>query len=211
MAETHFELVLQALKRFGLLLESDPRLPSVSSLIAGEPISASWWSHKSGHDIFHVLNQLADHHDVLFTKLVSGKVTLVHRPLWPEVLAIGLAREAWQMKELSKSALSLLKKLEKHGSLRTDEIDWPATADTKIGNVVRELEKKLLLHTDQLHTESGAHAKLLETWTTWAANSGIKPAGITADKAKKTLEQTLEQLNDQFGAKAKLPWIKVGA
>jgi len=28
-----------------MLLETDARLPNVASLIAGEPISGSWWSH----------------------------------------------------------------------------------------------------------------------------------------------------------------------
>src|SRR5712691_9806540 len=48
----------------------DPRLPSVCSLITGAPVRGSWWSHPFAHAIFHVSGQLADHADVLITKLI---------------------------------------------------------------------------------------------------------------------------------------------
>ena len=91
IAGRDFKTALQTLRRLGLLLETDARLPSVASLIAGEPVSGSWWSHASAQEIFITLGQFADHRDVMFTKLISGKVTLVHRKLWPEIFAIGTA------------------------------------------------------------------------------------------------------------------------
>ena len=42
------------------------------------------------------------------TKLVYGKVTYVHRALWPRVIAVGRAREPWQMKGLAAGARKLL-------------------------------------------------------------------------------------------------------
>ena len=76
-------------------------------------------------EIFTTLGQFEDHRDVMFTKLISGKVTFVHRKLWPEIFAIGTARAPWQMKGLSKSARSLLEMIDEQGSLRTDQLDWP--------------------------------------------------------------------------------------
>ena len=67
----------------GMLLESaHGPLPSVAELIAGERIRGSWWGHPSSHAIFDAINALADSPDVVRTRLVNGKVTLVHRRVW---------------------------------------------------------------------------------------------------------------------------------
>ena len=75
---------MAAMVEHGMLLESARGpLPSVAEMVAGEPIRGSWWSHPSSHAIFDVLNVLADSPDVVRTRLVNGKVTLIHRRLWP--------------------------------------------------------------------------------------------------------------------------------
>ncbi|MCM3874049.1 MAG: hypothetical protein ND895_25455 [Pyrinomonadaceae bacterium] len=202
-----FKAALQTLRRVGLLLETDARLPSVATLIAGEPISGSWWSHASGQKIFAVLGQFEDHRDVMFTKLISGKVTLVHRKLWPEVLVIGAARAPWQMKGLSKSARLLLAMIDEQGSLRTDQLAWPKSRTAKPGEAARELEKKLLIHAGEFHTESGTHAKLLETWKTWAKRVSFPVGTIQVETAMEKMEERVRKLNVQFEAKARLPWL----
>ncbi len=83
------------LKRSGLLLLADRRLPSITTFVVGKPIRGSWWGHHKGREIFQVVSQIADHPDVAVTKLISGKVTFVHRKLWPALLTIGTAREPW--------------------------------------------------------------------------------------------------------------------
>ena len=208
--KSQFDLVLRNLMQRGLLLESDPRLPSVCTLITGEPLRGSWWSHPLANAIFRVNEQLADHDDVLITKLISGKVTFVHRELWPEIMAIGLAREGWQTKALSKSALLLLKMIDEQGSLRTDEPAWPRDPQLKPGDAARELEKQLLIHSEELHTESGSHSKLIETWQRWANRIGFTPKRILPDEAKTTLDARIRALNDEFGARARLPWVAAG-
>lgn len=207
IATRDFKTAQQTLRRLGLLLETDARLPSVASLIAGEPVSGSWWSHASGQQIFITLGQFADHRDVMFTKLISGKVTLVHRRLWPEIIVIGTARAPWQMKGLSKSARNLFEMIDEQGSLRTDQLDWPKSATAKPGEAARELEKKVLIYSGQFHTETGAHAKLLESWKAWAKRVGFKGERISTDEAKKKMEERIRKLNEQFEAKARLPWI----
>jgi len=209
VAKSQLGLVLRKLVQHGLLLESDPKLPSVCALITGEPLRGSWWSHPQAQVIFRINEQLADHGDVLMTKLISGKVTFVHRELWPEIIAIGEAREGWQTKALSKSALLLLKMIDEQSSLRTDELAWPGRAQLKPGEAARELEKQLLIHSEELHTESGSHAKLIETWQRWANRIGFTPKRILPDEAKIALEARIRALNDEFGARARLPWIAV--
>jgi len=207
IAARDFKTALQTLRRLGLLLETDARLPSVAGLIAGEPVSGSWWSHASGQKIFVTLGQFADHRDVMFTKLISGKVTLVHRKLWPEVFAIGTARAPWQMKGLSTSARRLLEAIDEHGSLRTDQLPRPRSGTTKPGEAARELEKKLLIHAGEFHTESGAHAKLLETWKTWARRVSFPVKIVRPEMAMQKMEERVRKLNEEFEAKARLPWL----
>lgn len=204
----HYKLVLSNLKKSGFLLESDLYLPNVCTLVAGEAMRGSWWSHPRSHDIFAVNEQLEHNPDVLLTKLVSGKVTWVHKKLWQEVLAIGTARQSWQTAKLSASAKALLKTVRLKGSLRTDKLN-PTRVGMKLkpGDAARELERRLLVHAAQVHTDSGAHAKFVETWEHWAGRINFKAASISVDEAKKKMEARLSKLNEEFKATARLPWM----
>jgi hypothetical protein len=205
---TAFNRVFEELRKAGFLLESDPRLPSVCGLIIGEPPSGSWWSHPLAHTIFHVNGQLEDHPDVLITKLISGKVTFVHRKLWSEIFAIGKTREAWQMSGLSTAARSLLEMIDEQECLRTDTLSW--SRSMKPGDAARELEKRLLIHAQEFHTATGSHAKMLETWQGWARRIGFKSSSnISAHQAKKKIEEKLRKVNEQHGASTQLPWAKI--
>jgi hypothetical protein len=78
------EDVTAALIEHGMLLQSARGpIPNVAELVAGEPINGSWWGHPQGHAIFNVLGALDDSPDIVRLRLVNGKVTLVHRRLWP--------------------------------------------------------------------------------------------------------------------------------
>jgi hypothetical protein len=72
-----------------MLLESAKGpIPNVAQLVAGETISGSWWGHPDSHEIFRVINTIADSPDVARMRLVNGKITLVHRRLWPALLRL---------------------------------------------------------------------------------------------------------------------------
>jgi len=188
------------------------KLPSVSTIITGSPLHSSWWSHPLAHAIFQVNGELEDHRDVLVTKLIAGKVTFVHKRLWAEILAIGTARERWQTDALSGSALALLKMIESTGSLQTDQLSLrgsgKGSTSLKPGDTARELERKLLVHAAEIHTDSGAHAKLLESWEHWARRISFTSTFISVDDAKKKMEARLVRLNEQYNATARLPWMK---
>ena len=80
---------LAALVEHGMLLESARGpLPNVAALVAGEPIKGSWWAHPRSHEIYATLNALVDSPDVVRMRLVGGKVTLVHRRLWPALVRV---------------------------------------------------------------------------------------------------------------------------
>jgi len=71
--------------RHGVVLQSarHARIPSLAEFIAGEAIRGSWWGHKKGREIFRALAAVHASGDVVATRLVDGKLTLVHRRLWP--------------------------------------------------------------------------------------------------------------------------------
>lgn len=196
--------IIEALRSQRLLLVSDAVLPSVAGLVAGAPVKGSWWGHPKGRDIWLALEEIDDHPDILFVKLVSGKVTLVHRRLWPALLAAATSREAWQTEELSAQAKRTFAQVEKEGSLRTDRI---GKGSEQSGT--RELEERLLVHSEQIHTESGAHARVLESWTHWAGRVKLRHAKISAMEGKALLERTLKDLGERHSAVGRLPWQKI--
>jgi hypothetical protein len=200
-----FQKVFDSLKKLGLLVVSDTTFPSVTRLITGERMKGSWWSHPLAHTIFNVNEMLEDHKDVLIVKLVSGKVTFVHRTLWPNLYAIGTARDEWQMKGLSAPAKALLQKLEKESELDTKKLR--STQGVKPGDTARELESRLLVHSAQVHTESGAHAKKIATWQHWAMRVGLKETSIDSQTARRVFQERVAELNNQFMANGRLPWL----
>ncbi len=185
--------VLRELDRHGLLLETDARLPSLVAVVAGGPVSGSWWGHPLGHTIFATGEALIQNRDVLLAKLVSGKTTWIHRRLWPALLAAALSRETWQMEGLSAEARALLGEVERDGQARAS------------GGVARELETRLLARGEQSHTASGRHAKVLEAWPLWAQRVRVEPASSAAE-GRRQLETTLDALNARFEARGRLPW-----
>ena len=96
--ETMFEQVTSSLRRWGMLLLSDAALPSVASLIAQEVIRGSWWGHPKGREIYEIAERLAAHADVTMCRLLAGKVTYLHRDLWPiwQLWAKGGRRGNWR-------------------------------------------------------------------------------------------------------------------
>jgi hypothetical protein len=207
-------VALAALERYGLLLFSDPALPSLAGMIVGGPLRGSWWGHPRGNVIYHAMNALGDDPHVLCTKLVAGKVTYVHQRLWAAVYALGCAREAWQLNGLSAAAKWLLEQVDADEELQTDLVVPPAQLLTrkKLPDAARELERRLLVHATEVHTPSGAHAKVLETWPRWAAEVHLTPPRTLSPwQARDELEQAAERLAaDIPNGMAALPWSTLG-
>ncbi len=51
--------------------------------IAGGPIRGSWWGHPMGREIYAFLQKIDKSKAVLTCPLAGGRVTYVHRRLWP--------------------------------------------------------------------------------------------------------------------------------
>lgn len=120
---------------------------------------------------------------------MAKKVTLVHRRLWPELLAVASAHEAWQRQRLSPSQRALLKRVERDNVVAS-------------GKDVHALQERLLVIATERHTESGKHETILTTFPRWAAREKI----IAHDDVN-TAKQTIEQAVANIGGTARLlPW-----
>jgi hypothetical protein len=73
----------------GVVLESGRGpVPSLAQAIAGAAIRGSWWAHPKANTIFLCSRAIRESADVLVCRLVGGKVTYVHRRLWPALVRL---------------------------------------------------------------------------------------------------------------------------
>lgn len=182
-----------AIEQHGVLLLQDPHLPSLAVMIAGEPIRGSWWGHPAGNRIFNVQGEVEDHADVATFKLVDRKVCFVQRRLWPAIVSVGQAREAWQLTGLGAEARDLVDRVDAHGRVRATK--QPA----------KQIETRLLAASEEVHTESGAHATELVRWDLFAAHHDVA-ALPDVEQAKRELEDAVAKLAAPTGATPRLPW-----
>ena len=191
----------ELLERTPVLMLHDADAPSVTTVIAGAPIVGSWWSHPQGSLVFQVLQQIED--EVAWPKLVRGKVTLVHRALWPALIAVGRSEEPWQLGGLPREARELFATVKESGHARTDRLR--ETGDgAAIGRAVDQLERRLLVMSTQVHTTSGRHARELSTWMRWQQRVGLAGASLPSSaEARAILEQEVTVWPD---GSATLPW-----
>ncbi len=198
----NFQGIVRKFQNEGILLLSDKALPNVVSLVAGPKVKGSWWGHKRGHEIFRELKKLDAHPDSLTTRLVSGKVTYLHRRLWPDFLTVATAREDWQVRGLSRAARRLLLKVDREGEVRTDKMG----VFKGLGDATREIERRLLVYTEDIHTERGFHAKALMGWSRPQKLRDLRLKLGEPRAAKDTLELAIDDLNSRYHGRGKLPW-----
>ena len=171
-----------AVDEHGLLLLQDKKLPSAVGIITGERVAGSWWSHPRAHEIFRRLEELETEGDVVATKLIGGKVTFVHRRLWPALAAVGSSRQEWQMRGLSPAARRLLARVDEEKSVHAS------------GPAAKDLQKKVLVDAHEEHTASGKHVTVLKSWPR---------ARLTPAQGQRQLEEAAAAIGASVTA---LPW-----
>ena len=130
---------LAFVRTHGVVLESaSGPVPSLAEAIAGAPIQGSWWGHARSHEIFALTRAVRDSPDVLVCRLVGGKITYVHRRLWP---ALVRAAERFPRKSLAKIH-------ERHtasGKHVSDEVAYPEWVSRELTDQARELDERSAL------------------------------------------------------------------
>lgn len=83
------EEAIEFVKDHGIVLEAARgQAPSFSDTVAGTVIKGSWWGHPQGKLIFRLTRAVRDSGDVLVCRLIDGKITYVHRRLWPALVRL---------------------------------------------------------------------------------------------------------------------------
>lgn len=81
---------LKFVRRHGIVLESaHGAVPTFADAVVGERIRGSWWAHPRSHHIFWMTRAIRESSQVVVCRLVNGKITYVHRRLWPALLRLG--------------------------------------------------------------------------------------------------------------------------
>jgi hypothetical protein len=130
---------LAFIRKHGVVLEAaQGPVVSLAEVIAGEPVRGNWWSHPKSHEIFAVTRAIRDSHDVLVCRLVRGKVTFVHRRLWPAlVLAAG---------RLPSDHLSRVREIHtSSGRHMTKEVPFPDWVPSSVLAAARSLPEEAAL------------------------------------------------------------------
>ena len=131
----------------GMLLQAARGpIPNLPALVVGEPITGSWWGHPDHDEIFRVLNEATSSDQVVRLKLVDGKVTLVHRRIWPALVRLadqlGASRLAALHQEHTSSGA--------HRSTSTPFPDW-VPADVMAEGAALPLEDAIAQLPECLH------------------------------------------------------------
>jgi hypothetical protein len=80
---------LACVREHGVVLASAKgAVPRLTEMILGEPITGNWWTHPKSRSIYRVLEAVSESDEVLACRLVDGKITLVHRRLWPALVRL---------------------------------------------------------------------------------------------------------------------------
>lgn len=188
------------------MLDSDPTLPSWPSLVVERSVRGSWWADPEVHLINAIGSRFTEHADVLHSVFVSGKLTCVHRRLWPAFLAVALAREDWKLKGLSPGARTVWDRLRRSERLHADEPGLPTESVKANGRFMRELEGRLLCAGGSVHTPRGSHAKYVTTWEAWMRERSLPAPRISVADGRSQLDDCVDRLNREFAGRGTLPW-----
>jgi hypothetical protein len=124
---------LAFVRRHGVVLQAARGpVPSLAEAVAGERIRGSWWGHPKSQTIFSAAEAICDRPDVLVCKLVEGKVTYVHRRLWPALVKL----------EARFPRSSLAKVWSEHtasGAHRARRLAFPGWVTTEVAREARRL------------------------------------------------------------------------
>lgn len=172
------------------LVPAAPGVPSLVALVVGGPVRGSWWSHPEGKRIYAIASAVEVSPDVLAAKLVAGKVTYLHRRLWPALIRV-VTDAGWRAARsarLSADAVALLAAVEARGALDADDAAAVVAGAAALKKARTALDERALILVASEHTERGHHASTLHAWSRWAPPAVARAArGLTLAAAQAAL------------------------
>lgn len=112
---------VELVRKAGILLESARGpIPNFLELLLNEPVKGNWWAHPKGKFLYKMTRAVRDDPNILVCRLISGKITYVHRRLWPALIRLSHKlppdRLAWLREEHTASGA--------HKTITTAFPDW---------------------------------------------------------------------------------------
>ena len=178
------------------MLAPEPPLPSLVTEVAGEDFKGSWWGHPASHRIYKLYTELKAHPDILVTKCINGKVTLIHRTLWPYLMRVAMDA-GWRRSQrlvLPDESRVLLDFVRRYKVLRMSKCTTIPTIQCMDRKTLKRaktnLEKSMLVHADQEHMHEGRHEIVLESWGHWCDSwTKSRYQVLTYDEAVRELDR----------------------
>jgi hypothetical protein len=127
---------LAFVRTHGVVLESATGpVPALATAVAGGPIRGSWWAHPRSGEIFALTRAVRDSPDVLVCRLVDGKITYVHRRLWPALVRAAARFPRKHLAQVSETHTSA-------GKHVTQEIAFPKWVSRELSQEAGHLDEQ---------------------------------------------------------------------
>lgn len=80
---------LRFIERHGIVLEAGQGAArSLLTETLGATVTGSWWGHPEARQFFSLTRALRESPQLLVCRLIDGKITYVHRRLWPALVQL---------------------------------------------------------------------------------------------------------------------------
>ena len=158
-----------------VLMSAKGPVPSLAAAIAGGSVRGSWWSHPAARRMYRVFAALAGSEQVLTCRLVGGKVTFVHRRLWPALVRLARRVPAAALAAVAEEHTAR----GHHRTVATPFPRWVPAAVSRAASRLGESEAAALLGPSLL-AAIGASAPRTATRTPRSRSPGSSAVGSTA-------------------------------
>ena len=147
---------LKFVERHGIVLESaHGQVVTFADAAAGERVRGNWWSHPKSQQIFALTRLVRNSPDVLVCRLVDGKITYVHRRVWPALVRLAGELKGDQLAEISERHTSL----GRHEVKRRAFPEWVSAPVHRAAARLTVAEARIELGTWRNARTSGKHSK----------------------------------------------------
>jgi hypothetical protein len=127
------------IKEHGVVLASAKgRVPRLTEAIVHGPIKGSWWAHPKSQQIYAVFQAVTHSEDVLVCRLVNGKVTFIHRRLWPALVRVAKRFPPAQVAQVHEEHTS-------SGRHIAREVPFPKWVPTRVVEQAKNMSEKKAL------------------------------------------------------------------
>jgi hypothetical protein len=134
------EEAIAFIREHGVVLASGKGpVPRLTEVIVRAPIKGSWWAHPRSRHIFAILRAVSASKDILVCRIVEGKVSLVHRRLWPALVRVAYRFPPNRISQVREEHTAA-------GYHQSKEIAYPEWVSAEVKEQARAIGEEEALH-----------------------------------------------------------------